>query len=46
MIRLPTNLRRLARDDRGTAITEFALTAPLFLLILMGIFDFSWQMYA
>lgn len=46
MIRLPTHLRRLARDDRGTAITEFALTAPLFLLILMGIFDYSWQMYA
>ncbi|HMO74809.1 MAG TPA: pilus assembly protein [Sphingopyxis sp.] len=34
------------RDERGTAITEFALTAPLFLLILMGIFDFAWQMYA
>jgi len=45
MIRLPAFLRRLRRDDRGTAITEFALTAPLFLLILMGIFDFSWQMY-
>jgi len=46
MIRLPTHLRSLRRDNRGTAITEFALTAPLFLLILMGIFDFSWQMYA
>lgn len=45
MIRLPNALCRLRRDDRGTAITEFALTAPLFLLILMGIFDFSWQMY-
>jgi Flp pilus assembly protein TadG len=46
MIGLPTHLRSLRRDTRGTAITEFALTAPLFLLILMGIFDFSWQMYA
>jgi len=46
MTRLPTHLRSLRRDNRGTAITEFALTAPLFLLILMGIFDFSWQMYA
>lgn len=39
-------VRRLGRHDRGTAITEFALTAPLFLLVLLGIFDFSWQMYA
>lgn len=41
-----TMLKKLRRDQRGTAITEFALTAPLFLLILMGIFDFAWQMYA
>lgn len=33
-------------DRRGSAVTEFALTAPLFLLVLMGIFDYSWQMYA
>jgi Flp pilus assembly pilin Flp len=39
-------IRRLRRDERGNAIVEFALTAPLFLLILMGIFDFSWQFYA
>ena len=39
-------LRRLGRNDRGNAIVEFALTAPLFLLILMGIFDFTWQIYA
>lgn len=38
--------RRLAPDVRGNAVTEFALTAPLFLLVLMGIFDFSWQLYA
>lgn len=37
--------RRLRRDKRGTAITEFALTAPLFLLVLMGILDFSWLLY-
>lgn len=37
---------RLRRHERGTAIVEFALTAPLFLLILLGIFDFCWQMYA
>lgn len=38
-------LRRLRRSEQGNAIVEFALTAPLFLLILMGIFDFSWQIY-
>jgi len=39
-------IRRLRSDRRGVALVEFALTAPLFLLILMGIFDFCWQMYA
>lgn len=38
--------RRLGRDESGIAVVEFALTAPLFLLLIMGIFDFSWQMYA
>lgn len=37
--------RPLARDQRGTAIMEFALTAPLFLMVLMGILDFSWTLY-
>ena len=27
-------------------MVEFALTAPVFLLILLGIFDYCWQMYA
>lgn len=46
MIGLNRLVRALRRDDRGTAVTEFALTAPLFLLVLTGIFDYSWQMYA
>lgn len=46
MIRLRTSARALRRDNRAAAATEFALTAPLFLLVLMGVFDFSWQMYA
>lgn len=41
----PRLLRRLRRDGRGTAIMEFALTAPVFLLLLMGIFDYCWQLY-
>lgn len=39
-------LRRFRRDARAVAAIEFALTAPLFLLVLMGIFDYCWQMYA
>jgi Flp pilus assembly pilin Flp len=39
-------LRRLRRDGRGAALIEFALTAPVFLLLLVGVFDYCWQMYA
>lgn len=39
-------LRRLRRDEAGNSVVEFALTAPLFLIILLGILDFSWQYYA
>lgn len=38
-------LRRLRRDERGIAITEFAFVAPIFMLILMGIFDQGFAMY-
>ena len=38
--------RRLRRNTRGVALVEFAMTAPVFLLVLMGIFDYSWQLYA
>lgn len=38
-------LRALRRDDRGIAITEFGFVAPLFLLMLMGIFDQGFAMY-
>lgn len=38
--------RNLRRDQRGNAVTEFALTAPMFLIIILGIMDFSWQYYA
>lgn len=51
MIRCPVHravhrARDLGRNQRGLAAVEFALTAPLFLLLLMGAFDFSWQFYA
>lgn len=44
--RLHPLLRRLVGDERAAAIMEFALIAPVFLLLLMGIFDFSMQLYA
>lgn len=46
MTRLHALMSRLRRDARGLAAVEFALTAPVFFLILMGTFDFCWQMYA
>jgi Flp pilus assembly protein TadG len=44
--RLRPLLARLLGEQRATAVTEFALAAPLFLLVLMGIFDFGMQLYA
>jgi Flp pilus assembly pilin Flp len=46
MNRLAATLRRLRRHQRGATLVEFALAAPVFLLILMGIFDYCRQMYA
>ncbi len=47
MIRgLRLRTRDLGRHQRGVAAVEYAITAPLFLLLLMGVFDFSWQFYA
>ncbi|MBI1876458.1 MAG: pilus assembly protein [Acidobacteria bacterium] len=44
----PPCARRFARDERGTALLEAALTVPLVLLISIGIFEFgrayqTWQ---
>jgi Flp pilus assembly pilin Flp len=33
--------RRLAREERGQALVEFALIAPLFLLIVFGVIQFG-----
>jgi Flp pilus assembly pilin Flp len=38
--------RRLAGDENGATIVEFALVAPVFLVLLLGIFDFGHLMYA
>lgn len=38
-------LRRLRKDRDGLAATEFGFVAPIFLLLLMGIFDQGFAMY-
>ena len=40
-----TLLVRLARNEDGVTIVEFAFVAPIFLVILLGIFDFGFQIY-
>lgn len=40
MTRLP-RLRRFAREETGTALVEFAVVMPLFLLILFSLIDFG-----
>jgi Flp pilus assembly protein TadG len=39
--RLPLRLGRLAKGERGTAVVEFALVAPLLFLIVFGIIEFG-----
>lgn len=39
-------LRRLASDERGATIVEFAIVVPSFLLLLFGIFDVGQAIYA
>jgi Flp pilus assembly protein TadG len=36
--------RRRARDQRGAAVVEFALIAPILLLLVFGIIDFGWML--
>jgi len=38
-------LARLAADEAGNSILEFALIAPMFLVLLFGILDFGQMMY-
>ena len=39
-------LSAIARDETGATIVEFALIAPVLLMTLMGLFDFSYNIYA
>jgi len=38
--------RRLRRDDSAVTILEFALVAPVMLLLLLGFFDLGYRAYA
>ena len=37
--------RALAKDSRGSAFVEFALLAPVFFLVILGIIDFGMMMW-
>lgn len=41
----PTLLRRLARDESGATLTEFAFVGPVLVLMIMGIFDMAHTQY-
>ncbi len=43
---MPCFRKKLQTNNRGAALMEFALVAPTFLLLLMGIFDISYRAYA
>lgn len=37
--------RALLRDDRGTSLVEFALIAPVLLMLLLGMFEMGYNFY-
>ncbi len=39
-------LRTLTRDTRGATIVEFAIVAPVMMMLLMGLCDLAYQIYA
>lgn len=41
-----TLLRRLLDDETGVTVVEFALISPVLLIMLMGLYDVGYQLYA
>lgn len=46
MTRAAPALRRLAADRRGATIIEFAIVAPVMVLLILGLGDLMYQIYA
>jgi len=38
-------LRQLVRPEKGQSLVEFALLAPILLVLFMGMFDFGWILH-
>ncbi|MFZ5702843.1 MULTISPECIES: TadE family protein [Pseudomonadota] len=45
-MRAPAFIRRVGQDRRGVTVTEFGLIAPTFLMLLLGVFDLGYTVYA
>lgn len=45
-MRIPGFIWRAGRDRRGVSVTEFGLIAPTFLMLLLGVFDLGYTVYA
>lgn len=41
-----TGFKRLVRDETGVTVVEFALISPVLLIMLMGLYDVAYQLYA
>ena len=39
-------LKRLRRDQRGATLIEFAMVAPVLMVVIMGLLDMSYRLYA
>ena len=44
MCSLKTHTQKRSRGERGQALLEFAFVVPIFLVLLLGIVDFSWAL--
>ncbi len=43
---LPVFIKRIGQDRRGVSATEFGLIAPTFIMMLLGVFDMGYNVYA
>ncbi|WP_284125908.1 TadE/TadG family type IV pilus assembly protein [Parerythrobacter aestuarii] len=45
-MKLGSHLRRIGRNEDGVTLIEFAFAAPVFIMMLMALFDMGFQIYA